>query len=88
TNLSKSNKTTFYQTINKKSKKQLISLLPKTKYQYLFPNIIKTNFNTIKIKKIPLILFLKKSSISSNPHSTINTHTNIFTKIQKKLTKI
>ncbi|HHB2068856.1 TPA: ABC transporter, partial [Bacillus cereus] len=67
--LSGSGKTTFCQTIGEESKKRLISLLPKAEYQYLFPNIMETNFSAIKMEDMPLVLFLGKSSISSNPRS-------------------
>ena len=80
--LSGSGKTTFCQTIGEESKKRLVSLLPKAEYQYLFSNIMETNFSAIKMKEMPLVLFLGKSSISSNPRSTIGTHTGVFTEIR------
>ena len=48
--LSGSGKTTFSQTIGEESKKRLVSLLPKAEYQYLFPNIMETNFSAIKME--------------------------------------
>lgn len=66
-------------------KKRLVSLLPKAEYQYLFPNIMETNFSAIKMEDMPLVLFLGKSSISSNPRSTIGTHTGVFKEIRNRL---
>ncbi|MBH0334927.1 excinuclease ABC subunit A, partial [Bacillus thuringiensis] len=86
--LSGSGKTTFCQTIGEESKKRLVSLLPKAEYQYLFPNIMETNFSAIKMEEMPLVLFLGKSSISSNPRSTIGTHTGVFTEIREKLAEV
>lgn len=83
--LSGSGKTTFCQTIGEESKKRLVSLLPKAEYQYLFPNIMETNFSAIKMEEMPLVLFLGKSSISSNPRSTIGTHTGVFKEIRVRL---
>ncbi|MBM7609758.1 excinuclease UvrABC ATPase subunit [Lysinibacillus composti] len=83
--LSGSGKTTFCQTIGEESKKRLVSLLPKAEYQYLFPNIMETNFSAIKMEEMPLVLFLGRSSISSNPRSTIGTHTGVFTEIRTRL---
>lgn len=83
--LSGSGKTTFCQTIGEESKKRLVSLLPKAEYQYLFPNIMKTNFSAINMEEMPLVLFLGRSSISSNPRSTIGTHTGVFTEIRVTL---
>lgn len=83
--LSGSGKTTFCQTIGEESKKRLVSLLPKAEYQYLFPHIMETNFSAIKMEEMPLVLFLGRSSISSNPRSTIGTHTGIFTEIREYL---
>ena len=83
--LSGSGKTTFCQTIGEESKKRLVSLLPKAEYQYLFPKIMETNFSAIKMEEMPLVLFLGKSSISSNPRSTIGTHTGVFTEIRVRL---
>ncbi|GAB6256969.1 ATP-binding cassette domain-containing protein [Peribacillus sp. NPDC055009] len=80
--LSGSGKTTFCQTIGEESKKRLVSLLPKSEYQYLFPNIMETNFSAIKMEEMPLVLFLGKSSISANPRSTIGTHTGVFKEIR------
>ncbi|MED4206165.1 ATP-binding cassette domain-containing protein [Neobacillus mesonae] len=86
--LSGSGKTTFCQTIGEESKKRLVSLLPKAEYQYLFPNIMETNFSAIKMEDMPLVLFLGRSSISSNPRSTIGTHTGVFTEIRERLAEI
>lgn len=83
--LSGSGKTTFCQTIGEESKKRLVSLLPKAEYQYLFSNIMETNFSAIKMEDMPLVLFLGKSSISSNPRSTIGTHTGVFKEIRVRL---
>ncbi|MFF2754024.1 ATP-binding cassette domain-containing protein [Psychrobacillus sp. NPDC058041] len=83
--LSGSGKTTFCQTIGEESKKRLVSLLPKAEYQYLFPNIMETNFSAINMEEMPLVLFLGRSSISSNPRSTIGTHTGVFTEIRTTL---
>ncbi|MBP1989818.1 ATP-binding cassette domain-containing protein [Paenibacillus eucommiae] len=83
--LSGSGKTTFCQTIGEESKKRLVSLLPKAEYQYLFPDIMETNFSAIKMEDMPLVLFLGKSSISSNPRSTIGTHTGVFKEIRECL---
>ncbi|AQY51139.1 excinuclease ABC subunit A [Listeria weihenstephanensis] len=80
--LSGSGKTTFCQTIGEESKKRLVSLLPKAEYQYLFPEVMETNFSAIKMEDMPLVLFLGKSSISSNPRSTIGTHTGVFKEIR------
>ena len=85
--LSGSGKTTFCQTIGEESKKRLVSLLPKAEYQYLFPNIMETNFSAINMKEMPLVLFLGKSSISSNPRSTIGTHTGVFKEIRDSFAK-
>ncbi|MGG2106747.1 ATP-binding cassette domain-containing protein [Lysinibacillus pakistanensis] len=83
--LSGSGKTTFCQTIGEESKKRLVSLLPKAEYQYLFPNIMETNFSAINMEDMPLVLFLGKSSISTNPRSTIGTHTGVFKEIRDRL---
>ena len=85
--LSGSGKTTFVKRLVK-NQKRLISLLPKAEYQYLFPNIMETNFSAIKMEDMPLVLFLGKSSISSNPRSTIGTHTGVFTEIREKLADV
>ena len=83
--LSGSGKTTFCQTVGEESKKRLVSLLPKAEYQYLFPDIMETNFSAIKMEEMPLVLFLGRSSISSNPRSTIGTHTGVFKEIRERL---
>lgn len=83
--LSGSGKTTFCQTIGEESKKRLVSLLPKAEYQYLFSDIMETNFSAIKMEEMPLVLFLGRSSLSSNPRSTIGTHTGVFKEIRECL---
>ena len=80
--LSGSGKTTFCQTIGEESKKRLVSLLPKAEYQYLFPTIMETNFSAIKMEEMPLVLF-SKSSISTNPRSTVGTHTGVLKRYVK-----
>ena len=49
-------KTTFAKQLVK-NQKRLVSLLPKAEYQYLFPNIMETNFSAIKMEEMPLVLF-------------------------------
>ncbi|MFJ7367853.1 ATP-binding cassette domain-containing protein [Lysinibacillus sp. NPDC098008] len=85
TGLSGSGKTTFCQTIGEESKKRLVSLLPKAEYQYLFPEVMETNFSAIQMEDMPLVLFLGKSSISTNPRSTIGTHTGVFKEIRQRM---
>ncbi len=80
--LSGSGKTTFCQAIGDESKKRLVLTLPKAEYQYLFPELLETNFTADRIEEMPLVLFLGKSSISSNPRSTIGTHTGSFKEIR------
>ena len=46
---------------------------------------METNFSAIKMEEMPLVLFLGRSSISSNPRSTIGTHTGVFTEIRVSL---
>jgi excinuclease UvrABC ATPase subunit len=46
---------------------------------------METNFSAIKMEEMPLVLFLGRSSISSNPRSTIGTHTGVFTEIRVAL---
>ena len=43
---------------------------------------METNFSAIKMEEMPLVLFLGRSSISTNPRSTIGTHTGVFTEIR------
>ena len=44
---------------------------------------METNFSAIKMEEMPLVLFLGKSSISSNPRSTIGTHTGVLQRFGK-----
>lgn len=53
--LSGSGKTTFVKRLVKNQKRLI--LLPKAEYQYLFPNIMETNFSAIKMEDMPLVLF-------------------------------
>lgn len=55
--LSGSGKTTFVKRLVKNQKRLI--LLPKAEYQYLFPNIMETNFSAIKMEDMPLVLFLE-----------------------------
>lgn len=56
--LSGSGKTTFCQTIGEESKKRLVSLLPKAEYQYLFPDIMETNFKLFSINNNPFYIII------------------------------
>lgn len=75
--LSGSGKTTFCQVLAEESLKRVVTLLPKSEYRFLFPDL-KTNFSAQSVTEMPLIFFLEKSSFSSNPRSTVGTHTGIF----------
>lgn len=56
--LSGSGKTTFVKRLVKNQKRLI--LLPKAEYQYLFPNIMETNFSAIKMEDMPLSTFSRK----------------------------
>lgn len=80
--LSGSGKTTFCKAVSDESKKRIVLLLNKSEYQFLFSNILKSNFSAQFIEDMPLTLFLGKTTVSSNPRSTIGTHTGIFKEIR------
>lgn len=85
--LSGSGKTSFCKEISNESLRRIISLLPKSDYKFIFPNISFENYTSSNIKDIPLIFFLKKPSFSQNPRSTLGTHAGVFKEIRKKFSK-
>lgn len=83
--LSGSGKSTFCATIAAESMKRVVTLLPKSEYRFLFGDKISSNYSAEFISALPLVFYLGKTSFSSNPRSTVGTHTGIFREIREKL---
>ena len=81
--LSGSGKTSFCSAISEESLRRVITLLPKSEYSFLFSDLLDKNYRYDSIANIPLTFFLGKPSVSSNPRSTVGTHTGIFSYIRK-----
>lgn len=82
--LSGSGKSTFCSTIFNESLKRIVSILPKSEYRFLFGDILSSNCFSQQIADMPLVFYLSKHSNSSNPRSTIGTHTGIYREIRDK----
>lgn len=82
--LSGSGKSTFAQVISDELNKRLVTLLPKSEYSFLFPELLKNNVTAVNIKKLNHTIYLKKKSYSDNPRSTIGTYSGIFKEIRQK----
>ena len=81
--LSGSGKTSFCSTISEESLRRVIKLLPKSEYNFLFPDLLKKKYTYDSITNLPLTFFLGKPIASSNPRSTVGTHTGIFAHIRQ-----
>lgn len=82
--LSGSGKSTFCSTIADESIKRIVTLLPKSEYRFLFGDKITSNYSAEFIEDLPLVFYLGKSSLASNPRSTVGTHSGIFREIREK----
>lgn len=80
--LSGSGKSTFCSTVYSESIRRIISLLPKSEYRFLFSDCLETNCSASLIEELPLVFYLKKNGFSSNPRSTIGTHSGLFKKVR------
>lgn len=80
--LSGSGKSTFCSTIYSESIRRIITLLPKSEYRFLFADCLETNCSASLIEEMPLVFYLKKNGFSSNPRSTIGTHSGLFKKVR------
>lgn len=80
--LSGSGKTSFCSTISDDALRRVITLLPKSEYGFLFSDLLEKNYTYDSVSNIPLTFFLGKPIASSNPRSTIGTHTGLFTHIR------
>lgn len=88
TGLSGSGKTSFCSMLSDESLRRVITLLPKSEYRFLFANLLEKEYTFNKISNIPLTFFLGKPLSSSNPRSTIGTHTSILSEIRKKYSDV
>lgn len=80
--LSGSGKSSFCSAISNESIKRIVTLLPKSEYRFLFSDKLISNYSAQNISEIPLIFYLGKSNFSSNPRSTLGTHTGIYKEIR------
>lgn len=81
--LSGSGKTTFCNAISAEYKRRIISLLPKADRDFLFKQLIKTDYGTLNISDLPPIKFFHQDGVIFSPRSTIGTHTGIFKSFRK-----
>ncbi len=79
-----SGKSSFCGVLSAESKKRLVTLLPKVEYQFLFPDLIRTNYGAFDISEIPLIHYLRNHTVNLSPRSTIGTHTGIFRAVRAR----
>ena len=85
--LSGSGKSTFCSAIYRESMHRIISLLPKSEYRFLFADLLETNHSAVRIDELPLIFYLRKPNIASNPRSTLGTQSGLFTKVRRAFAK-
>ena len=85
--LSGSGKSTFCLTIADETLKRIVTLLPKSEYRFLFSEKLFSNYSAQAIESLPLVFYLKKTSFSANPRSTVGTHTGIFKEIRIEYAK-
>jgi len=82
--LSGSGKSTFCSTIADESIKRVVTLLPKSEYRFLFGEKMVSNYSAEFITDLPLVFYLGKTGFSTNPRSTVGTHTGIFREVREK----
>lgn len=80
--LSGSGKSTFCTAVYSESIRRIITLLPKSEYRFLFGDCLGSNCSAAKIDEMPLVFYLKKNGFSSNPRSTLGTHSGLYKKIR------
>lgn len=86
--LSGSGKSTFCSAVADESLRRIVTLLPKTEYRFLFGEQVSSNYSASYISGLPLIFYLGKSSFSSNPRSTVGTHTGVFKEVRNNYANI
>ncbi|MBC9784307.1 ATP-binding cassette domain-containing protein [Heliobacterium chlorum] len=81
--LSGSGKSSFCTVLSAESQRRIVTLLPKSEYQFLFGELSITNHGALEILEIPFIMFLRNLTANLNPRSTVGTHTGIFGAIRR-----
>ena len=79
-----SGKSTFCEAIATSSQKQVVTLLPKADYQFLFPDLIKTDFGAFGLSGLPLVHYFRNHAVNVNPRSTVGTHTGLFRRVRAR----
>lgn len=77
-----SGKSSFCQAIAAEAIKRLVTILPKSQYSFVFPDLLKTNFGALQCNNLPCIEFLDNQPATSNARSTIGTHTSLLKEIR------
>lgn len=85
--VSGSGKSSFCSVLAAESQKRLVTILPKVEYQFLFPDLILTNFGALDVEQLPLLRYLRNHTVNLSPRSTVGTHTGIFRSIRGRFAR-
>lgn len=77
-----SGKSSFCQAVAAEAIKRLVTILPKSQYSFVFPELLKTNFGALQCNNLPCIEYLDNQPATSNARSTVGTHTGLFKEIR------
>ncbi len=85
--VSGSGKSSFCGVLAAEAQKRLVTLLPKVEYQFLFPDLILTNFGALDVEQLPLVRYLRNHTVNLSPRSTVGTHTGIFRNVRGRFAR-
>lgn len=77
-----SGKSSFCRAVVNEAIKRLVTILPKSQYMFAFPDLVKTNFGSLKCMNFPCVEYLDNSPASANVRSTVGTHSGLFRDIR------
>lgn len=82
TGWSGSGKSSFCDSITAESTKRLVTLLPKSDYRFLFPDLIETNYGALELRHLPFTQHIRNESPNHSARSTIGTSSGLFRAIR------
>jgi excinuclease UvrABC ATPase subunit len=78
-----SGKSSFCEALNSEVIKRIVTILPKSQYNFLFPELIKTNYGVLDCSDLPCIEYLDNQPSTAGVRSTVGTHSTLFGDIRK-----
>jgi excinuclease UvrABC ATPase subunit len=82
-----SGKSSFCRAVSDEATKRLVTILPKSKFMFLYPDMVKTNFGALHCSDLPCVEFLDNRPALTNARSTVGTHSTLYKEVRSQFAR-